>query len=240
MVNEFKIPFAIEQEFLLFSFLFSFLLKLPLVFQHFTLLFNSLRLLSPLDFTSLSLPIKNGHCILNFFLFLTCFLHLAFKLPLSIKLPELGIYLLFHHFSLHIPSFVNQLFLPLNSRSIIVELLVLFPQGIVGGFESHILPASNLFFFLRLTLSFQMLETLPHFISNLLWCLKVVVKLLLINAVFSCKQGSQACLALLQILFLLHSHLLYSSLDKILLNKFICLRFPKCLVCQVLVTLDIS
>ena len=189
MVDQLKIPFTVKQELLLFSTFFSFFFDLPLLLEHITLLVHSLLFLLSLNLSSLLLPIKNSHGVRNLLLFLTSFLHLTLKFLLGVKLPELSINLFFHHFGFDSSSLINKLLFSLNSRSIIVELLVFFSQRIVGSLETNILSTSNFILFLLLTLSLQVLESFPHFISDLLWCFKVIVKLLLVNAVFGCKES---------------------------------------------------
>lgn len=188
VVDELQVPFAVEQELLLFVTLLSFFLLNPLFLEHLTLNVLFLHLLISLDLAGLLLPVEHSHCVLNFLLLRSSFLHLTFEFLLSIELTKLCVNLLLHHFGLNGSSLVDELLLSLNGRAVVVELLVLLPQTVVGSLELHIKTALDFVLLLLLTLALQVLESLPHLVSDLFWCLKIVVKLLLINAVFSCQE----------------------------------------------------
>ena len=129
--------------------------------------------------------------------------------------------------------------LAFDGRTIVVELSIFLAEGIVLGFELHVLAASNLICSLLLTLVFESLEALEHLLSDLLRSFEVVVKFLFIDAVFGGQQLSETDLALLKIGGLLTAHLYNTALYDVFLLHFGGFGLPVGFVSQVAITLDV-
>ena len=192
-----------------------------------------------LNFACLLLPVEDCHGVPDLLLLLTGLLHLTLQFLLCVKLPELGIDLLFEHLLLNITSLVNELLLTFDGRAIVVELGVFLAEGIVLSLELHVLAASHLICSLLLTLVFEGLEALEHLLTDLLRGLEVVVKFLFIDAVFSGQQLSETNLTLLKIGGLLATHLYNTALNNVFLLHLGGFGLPVGFVSQVAITLDV-
>lgn len=192
-----------------------------------------------LHFTSLLLPVEDGHGVLDLLLLFAGFSHLTLQLLLSIELPELGINLLLKHLVLDGAAFVNQLLLTLNGSSVVVKLGVLLAKSVVGGFEAHVLTAGNLFVAFLLTLRLEGLEALEHLLTDLLGRFQVVVEFLFVDAVLGGKELRQAGLSLLKVSGLSAAHVVDAVLDDVFLDQCAGFALPGSFVSQVAVTLDV-
>lgn len=159
----------------------------PLLAEHGLFLADEGLFLCALDISCLLLPVKDGHRVFDFLLLLTGLRHLTLQLFLGIELPQLRVHLFLHHLLLNVPSLVNQLLLTLNSRSVIVKLLVFTAERVIFGLELHVLAASDLIVSLLLALALEHLQSLVHLLANLLRRLEIVVKFLFVDAILSCK-----------------------------------------------------
>jgi len=195
-------------------------------------------LFSP-DLASLLLPIKHSHRVLNLLLLLTSFSHFAFEFLLCIKLPELGIDLLFKHLLLDGASLINKLLLPLDRSSVVVELGVLLAQSVVRALEEHVLTAGHLVVPFLLALCLQGLQALEHLLTDLLRRFQIVVEFLFVNAVLSGKKLGKASLPLLKVGCLSSTHVLDAVANNVLLDQLARLPLPIGLVSQVLVSFDV-
>ena len=237
--DQLQVSFTVEQEPLIGILLLLLLLNSPLLLEHGLLSLHEVLFLGTLHLAGLLLPLEHGHSVLNLLLLLTSLLHLTLKLFLGIKLPQLGVDLLFDHLLLNMASLVDQLLLALNSRTVVVELGIFLPQGVVLSLKLHVLATCNLISALLLTLLLQGLKTLEHLFTDLLGRFQVVVKLLFINAIFSCKKLSEFGLPLLKVGSLSAAHVVNAVTDDVLLDKLASLGLPVGLVCQVQVATDV-
>ena len=237
--DQLQVALAIQNETLLSILLLLLLFDGPLFAKHSLLLFDELSLGATLNITSVLLPVEHGHRVLDLFLLLTGLSHLTLELFLSIELPELSVDLLLHHFLLDVPSLVNKLLFTLDGSTIVVELLILTPEGVILSLKLHVLTAGDLINALLLTLALQGLEPLEHLLTNLLGRFKVVVKFLLVDSIFSSKKLGQLCFPLFKVGGLTATHVLNSIANDIFLDHLVSLDLPICLVCQVVVTANI-
>lgn len=123
--NELQVALSVEHEPLIsFSLLFLFF-NGPLLLEHGLFSGDELRLLVSLNRSSVLLPIQNRHRVLDLVLFLTGLSHFTLEFFLGVKLPQLSVNLLLHHFLFDVASLVNELLLALDSRAVVVELGVL-------------------------------------------------------------------------------------------------------------------
>jgi len=192
-----------------------------------------------LELTSLLLPVKHSHGVTNLLLLLPRFGHLTLELLLRIQLPQLRIHLLLDHLVLNLAALVDQLLLPLDGSTIVVELLVFLPQCVVRCLELHVLAPLDFADALSLTLRLQLGQPGEHLLTHLLWRLKTVLELLLVDAVLSIKHGSQLGLPLLQVARLPLLHVSNAVLHNVLLNELLRLLLPEGLVAQVVKSLNV-
>jgi len=185
VLNELEVALAIEQELLIGVLLLLLLLDGPLLSEHVLLLGHEALLLIALHLPRILLPVEHGHRILDLLLLLAGFGHLALELLLGVQLPELGVYLFFHHLALDVAPLVNQLLLTLNGSSIVVELSVFLSQSVVLGLEFHVLATGDLISPFLLSFVLQGLKPFKHFITDLLRRFHIVSELLFIDAVLS-------------------------------------------------------
>lgn len=82
--NQLKVALAVQKELLVGVLLFLLLFDNPLLFEHSLLFLDELSLLLSLDLTSLLLPVKHGHGILDLLLLLAGLGHLPLELFLGI------------------------------------------------------------------------------------------------------------------------------------------------------------
>ena len=239
MLNKLKVTLAVKKELLMLSLLLSIFLGSPLSLEHVLLIANEISLLLTLQLAGLLLPVKNSHGVTDLLLLLLCFSHLSFEFLLSIKLPELGIHLLFNHFVLNLAALVDELLFTLNGSSIVVELLVLLAKSIVSTLELHVLSSLHLSDSLLFALGLKLGESGEHLLTDLLWGLKTVLELLLVHAVLSIKKGSKLGLSLFEVAGLSSLHVSDAVLDDVLLNELLSLLLPESLVTQVVETLDV-
>ena len=147
--------------------------------------------------------------------------------------------MLLEHLLLNITPLVNELLLALDGRAIVVELSIFLAEGIVLGFELHVLAASNLICSLRLTLVFEGLEAFKHLLTDLLRSFEVVVKFLFIDAVFGSQQLGKTSLALFKVGGLLAAHLYNTALYDVFLLHLAGFGLPVGFVSQVAITIDV-
>ena len=147
--------------------------------------------------------------------------------------------MLLEHLLLNITPLVNELLLALDGRAIVVELSIFLAEGIVLGFELHVLAASNLICSLRLTLVFEGLEAFKHLLTDLLRSFEVVVKFLFIDAVFGSQQLGKTSLALFKVGGLLAAHLYNTALYDVFLLHLAGFGLPMGFVSQVAITIDV-
>ena len=192
-----------------------------------------------LNFACLLLPVEDCHGVPDLLLLLTGLLHLTLQFLLCVKLPELGIDLLFEHLLLNITSLINELLLAFDGRAIVVELGVFLAEGIVLSLELHVLAASHLICSLLLTLVFEGLEAFKHLLTDLLRSFEVVVKFLFIDAVLSSQQLGKTSLALFKVGGLLAAHLYNTALYDVFLLHLAGFGLPVGFVSQVAITIDV-
>ena len=173
--DQLQVALAIQNETLLGILFLLLLFDGPLFAKHSLLLFDKLSLRATLDVACVLLPVQDSHGVLDLFLLFAGLSHLTLELLLSIELPKLSIDLLLHHLLLNVSSLVNKLLFTLDSSTIVVELLILTPEGVVLSLKLHVLTAGDLINALLLTLALQGLEPLEHLLTNLLGRFKVVV-----------------------------------------------------------------
>ena len=234
MGNELKVTLTVQEESLSSVFLLFFLLDGPLLFKHSLLFLHQFTLLGSLKLSCVLLPIKYSHCLLDFVLLIFCLLHLSFEFLLSIQGPELGIDLFFNHFVFNVSAFVDELLFALNGGSVIVELSILLSQVIICHLELHISPALNFSLSLSFSLILELSESVEHLLSDLLWGLHVVVKLLLVDAILGLKECSESGFAGLQIRGLSSLHVSNTALDDVLLDHLLSLSLPESLVMHIM------
>ena len=140
---------------------------------------------------------------------------------------------------LNIAPLVDKLFFALDCSSIIIELLVFFAQGVIFLLEFHVLTTGDFRCALFLALSFEHLEALEHFLSDLLRCLHVVVKFLLVDAVLSAKKLCQPGLSLLKVNSLPFVHIADLVSHDVFLDKMSCFYLPVGFVLHVVVASDV-
>ena len=237
--DEFKIALSIEQELLLVVLLLFLLLDGPLLPEHGLFASDQLLVLITLRLPSVLLPVQHLHRVPNLLLFLLRLSHLTLKLLLSIELPQLSVDLLLEHLLLNVSPLVNELFFALNRSAIVVELLVLLPQRVVLLLKLHVLPSGHLVSPLLLSLSFEHLEPLKHFLTHLLRGLHVIIEFLLVDSILSCQQLGQAGLSLLKIRSLTPFHIGDTVPHDAFLNDFPCLNLPIGLMLQILEASDV-
>ena len=230
VADQLEVPLAVEQESLLSILLLLLLLDGPLFTKHCLLVTDQVLFLLALRFTRILLPVEDCHGVPDLFLFLTCLLHLALQLLLSVQLPQLSVNLLFEHLLLNITSLVNELLLALDGRTIVVELGIFLAERVIRGLELHVLAASHLICSLLLSLVLQGLQTFKHLLTDLLRSFEIVVKFLFIDAVLGSQQLGKTSLALLEIGGLLATHLLNTALHDVLLLHFARFSLPVGLV----------
>ena len=147
--------------------------------------------------------------------------------------------MLLEHLLLNITPLVNELLLALDGRAIVVELSIFLAEGIVLGFELHVLATSYLICSLRLTLVFEGLEAFKHLLTDLLRSFEVVVKFLFIDAVFGSQQLGKTSLALFKVGGLLAAHLYNTALYDVFLLHLAGFGLPVGFVSQVAITIDV-
>ena len=86
---------------------------------------------------------------------------------------------------------------------------------------------------LLLALTLEKLESVEHFLTDLLRRFQVVVKFLLVDAILSCEELSKLSLSLFEIDGLAASHVLNTVTHNVLLDHFAGLTFPVSFVSQV-------
>ena len=126
VLDQLKVSLTVQEESLLLSFLLSILLVGPLGLEHILLTAELFVLSLSLKVTGLLLPLENCHGVGDFRLLFSLLLSLTLDFLLLIKLPELGVDLLFKHLLLVDSPLVYQLLLSLDSSTVVVELCVLF------------------------------------------------------------------------------------------------------------------
>ena len=84
MANQLEVSLAVEHESLLGILLLLLFLNSPLFLKHSLLITDQFLFLLALSFTCLLLPVEDCHGVPDLLLFLTCFLHLALQLLLSV------------------------------------------------------------------------------------------------------------------------------------------------------------
>ena len=147
--------------------------------------------------------------------------------------------MLLEHLLLNITPLINELLLAFDGRTIVVELSIFLAEGIVLGFELHVLAATNLICSFLLTLVFKSLEALEHLISDLLRSFEVVVKFLFIDAVFGSQELGKTSLALFKIGGLLAAHLYNTALYDVFLLHLAGFGLPVGFVSQVAITINV-
>jgi len=151
----------------------------------------------------------------------------------------LSIHLLLHHFLFNVASLVDELLLTLDGRAVVVELGIFLSQGVVLSLKFHVLAPSHLIVSFLLALTLEKLKSLEHFLTDLLRRFQVVVKFLLVDAIFSCQELSKSSLSLFEIDCLAASHVFNTVTNDVLLDHFTGLAFPVRFVGQVLVSSDV-
>ena len=237
--DEFQIALTIQHELLLIIPLLLLLLNGPLLAQHGLLAPNKLLLLIPMQLSSLLLPVQHGHSIPDLLLLLLRLAHLPLELLLSVELPKLRVNLLLQHLLLYIAPLVDELFLALNGRTIVVKLLVLLPQRVILLLELHVLATGDLISPLLLALGFEHLQPLEHLLTDLLRRLHIVMKFLLVDAVLGGEKLCQPSLSFLEVSGLALFVIVDSVVDDVLFYQFARLDLPVRLVLQVVMTSDV-
>ena len=239
MRDEFQIALTIQHELLFVIPLLFLLLDGPLIAQHGLLAPNKLLLLIPMQLSSLLLPVQHGHSIPDLLLLLLRLAHLPLKLLLSVELPKLRVNLLLQHLLLYIAPLVDELFLALNGRTIVVKLLVLLPQRVILLLELHVLATGDLISPLLLALGFEHLQPLEHLLTDLLRRLHIVMKFLLVDTVLGGEELCQPSLSFLEVSGLALFVIVDSVVDDVLFYQFARLDLPVRLVLQVVMTSDV-
>ena len=239
VADQLEVSLAVEKESLFSILLLLLLLDDPLLAKHSLLLLDEFLLLLALDLPRVPLPVENGHGVTNLLLLLASLSHLSFELLLGVQLPELSIDLLLKHLLLDLAALIDQLLLPLDGSSVVVELSILASQSIILRLEFGILAAGDLIIALSLTLGLQGLQTLKHLLTHLLRSLHVVVELLLIDAILGGEKLGEASLALLEVSSLTAAHIGDTVADDLLLDELVGLGLPVRLVSQVPITTDV-
>lgn len=219
VLDQIKVALSVQKELLSLGVLLFLVLNLPLSLEHFALSLDRLELGISLEVSGLLLPLQDSHGVLDLCFLLCLLLNFTFELLLAVKLPQLGVDLLFKHALLVQATFINKLLLPLDRSAKVVELRVLLTQVIVRCLELHV--ETFLYFSLAFLLSdsLEFLETFPHLLTDLLGSFKVIVKLLLVHAVLSLQQSRQLSLALLEVRGFSASHVLDAVSDDALLDE---------------------
>ncbi len=114
VTEKFKVALLVEEVSLAFEFAFLLLLAHPLLLEHGALDLGELALLL-LDLSAgVLLPVEDSLGVLHELLLLLDFLALTLLLGQEVKLPQLGIHMLFHDLVLHQTLLVHQLLLTLH------------------------------------------------------------------------------------------------------------------------------
>ena len=197
--DELEIALTVQKESLLSVGLLLLFLDGPLGTEHGLFFLDELSLLLSLEIPGVLLPVQDSHGVLDFVLLLPGFGHFSFLLLLGVEGPKLSVDLLLDHLLLDLASLVDELLLALNSRSIVVELLVLISQRVVGHLELHVLSSLHLGLTFGFSLSLQVGQSLEHLLTDLLWCLHIIVKFLFIDSILGFEECSESGLPLLEI-----------------------------------------